>query len=80
MAERTFRSLPFSDVDALMRVLDEPSRPQTIELEIAIDAKLDDSRLADAIVGASDRHPMARARQAAVGPFASNDRWEIGSV
>lgn len=78
MAERT-RVLAFSDVDAIMRVLDEPRRPQTIELELelASASALDERRLRDAVERAAKRHPMARARQLPAGPLAPNDRWTI---
>ena len=77
MAERTNRVLPFSDVDSVMRVLDEPRRPQTIELEVAVKARLDESHLRSAVMRAADLHPMTRARQLAAGPFAPNDRWKL---
>ncbi|MDQ3146904.1 MAG: hypothetical protein M3R01_08230 [Actinomycetota bacterium] len=77
MTDTERRTIPFSDVDALMRVLDEPRRPQTIQLEVAVDGRLDEGRLRDAVAEAARRHPMARARQLPAGPFDPNDRWEI---
>lgn len=78
MAERN-RVLAFSDVDAIMRVLDEPRRPQTIELEVEVASAspLDETPLRDAVERAAERHPMARARQLPSGPLAPNDRWAI---
>lgn len=79
MAKSATRVLTFSDVDAVMRVLDEPRRPQTIELEVAVNARLDESRLRHAVMRSASLHPMARARQLAAGPLAPNDRWEINA-
>lgn len=60
-----------------MRALDEPRRPQTIHLEVALDRSLDEARLRTAISEAVDRHPMARARQLPAGPFDSGFTWQI---
>lgn len=74
------RTIEFTGVDALMRSLDEPARPQTIELEVAVAEPLDDQRIADAVEVAAHRHPMARASQAAAGPFDLNYRWTLGGT
>ncbi|MDQ2754327.1 MAG: hypothetical protein M3R71_02125 [Actinomycetota bacterium] len=74
------RLLPFTGVDNLMRALDEPRRPQTIELEVAVGGRLDDQRLRDAVGAAADRHPMARARQVRSKPLDLNYAWHIDST
>ena len=77
MARTSNRTFPFSGVDAVMRALDEPDRPQTIELEVAVRGHLDEARLRQAVLDAAARHPMARARQRPANPFDANDTWEI---
>lgn len=71
------RRIAFNGVDSLMRGLDEPSRPQTIELEVAVSERLDAHRVRDAVVAAADRHPMARARQVESKPFDLDYGWTI---
>jgi len=70
-------SVPFNGIDSLMRGLDEPRRPQTIELEVAVADRLDDERLREAVTAAADRHPMARAHQRPAKPFDLNYAWVI---
>lgn len=69
--------VPFSGVDGLMDALDEPGRPQTIELELAIAETLGDDRFREAVVTAASRHPMARASKSAARPFDTNYVWTI---
>ncbi len=77
MATTTRSTVPFNGVDSLMRGLDEPRRPQTIELEVAISGRLDDRRVRRAVALAVGRHPMARARQLPAKPLDLNDAWQI---
>ena len=77
MADTDSRTTPFSGVDGLMRALDEPRRPQTIQLEVALTERLDEERLRRSATEAAGRHPMARARQRSASPFDLNDTWEI---
>ena len=64
--------VPFNGADSLMRALDEPGRPQTIELEVALADILDDDRLVDAVTTAAVVHPTARAHQLAARPLDSH--------
>ena len=80
MATTVSRTVPFSGVDSVMRVLDEPRRPQTIELEVAVAGRLDDRRVRSAVATAAGLHPMARAQQRAAKPYDRNDTWEISDV
>lgn len=80
MAQTTSSRIPFSGVDSLMRALDEPGRPQTIELEVAVTEPLDEQRLRDAVADAASRHPMARARQLRARPFDLEYAWKIGAT
>jgi len=67
-------------VDGLMHALDEPRRPQTIELEVALSGRLDDQRLRHAVAAAAGRHPMARARMLPAQPFDAGFSWEIAGT
>jgi NRPS condensation-like uncharacterized protein len=70
-------TLPFSPVDEAVRLLDSPSEPWSIQLELRVCGRLDESRLRDALGQALLRHPMTRARQR---PARGDDRqyhWEI---
>lgn len=69
--------VPFSGVDGLMDALDEPGRPQTIELEVAVAERLDDDRFREAVIAAANQHPMARARKMTARPFDNNFVWQI---
>ncbi|MGI8757110.1 MAG: hypothetical protein ACR2MB_14905 [Acidimicrobiales bacterium] len=80
MATTTSSRIPFSGVDSLMRALDEPGRPQTIELEVAVTKSLDEQRLRDAVADAASRHPMARARQLPARLFDLEFAWKIGAT
>ncbi|MFI5040298.1 MAG: hypothetical protein ACHQNA_00370 [Acidimicrobiales bacterium] len=77
MARTGRRSVPFNGVDDLMRGLDEPRRPQTIELEVGVADQLVDQRLREAVATAVGRHPMARAHQRPAKPFDLNYAWEL---
>ncbi len=77
MSDASTRTVPFSGVDSVMSALDEPRRPQTIELEVAVSERLDEQRLRQAVATAAERHPMARARQLPARPLDGNFSWEI---
>lgn len=77
MASTNGLTIPFNGVDGMMRGLDEPRRPQTIELEVAVGDRLVDQRLREAVAIAADRHPMAKARQLPARPFDLNYAWTI---
>ncbi|MBA2624075.1 MAG: hypothetical protein H0U89_00460 [Acidimicrobiia bacterium] len=77
MVETAGRIVPFNGVDSLMLGLDDPQRPQTIELEVGTTVRLVDRRLRKAVATAVGRHPMARAHQRPAKPFDLNDSWEI---
>lgn len=60
-----------------MGALDEPRRPQTIELEVAVKQRLDEQRFREAVATAAGRHPMARARRLPARPLDGNYSWAI---
>lgn len=55
--------LPFTVIDQAVHVLDTPSEPWTIQLELAVPGRLDEARLRTAVQLAVACHPMARVRQ-----------------
>ncbi|MDQ3765115.1 MAG: condensation domain-containing protein [Actinomycetota bacterium] len=70
-------TLPFNAVDEAVRLLDSPTEPWSIQLELRVSGRLDESRLRAALGQALARHPMIRARQL---PANARDRqycWEI---
>ncbi len=77
MANTSSLRVPFTGVDSLMHALDEPRRPQNIELEVAVSERLDEPRLREAVSSAAARHPMARARQLPAKPLDLEYAWEI---
>lgn len=69
--------VPFTVVDEVVHHLDTPLEPWSIEVEVAVDGRLDEDRLRQAVGEALARHPMARARCV---PVRASDRsytWEI---
>jgi len=71
------RRLPFTVIDQAVHLLDTPTEPWSIQLEIRLERHLDENRLRVAVSSAAGSHPMARARQA---PGSWRDRawwWEI---
>ncbi len=77
MTKGHLQTVPFNGVDSLMRGLDEPNRPQTIELEVALVERLEEQRLRDAVTTAASRHPFARVRQVRSKIFDLDYIWEI---
>jgi NRPS condensation-like uncharacterized protein len=70
-------TLPFNAVDEAVRLLDSPSEPWSIQLELRVSGRLDESRLRAALGTALARHPMTRARQLPAGARDRHYRWEI---
>ena len=69
--------VPFTVIDEAILVLDTPTEPWTIQMEVRFDGHLDEQRLRSALRKAVADHPMARARQL---PAKRSDRtwtWEI---
>ncbi|MGH4012162.1 MAG: hypothetical protein ACRDTH_29050 [Pseudonocardiaceae bacterium] len=54
---------PFNAVHEAIRLLDSPSEPWSIQLELRVSGWLDESRLRAALGEALAHHPMTRARQ-----------------
>ena len=71
-------TVPFNAVDEVVHVLDSPAEPWSIQLEVGVEGSLDEQRLREALAEALMRHPMARARKAAVSPKGERRlQWEI---
>jgi hypothetical protein len=51
----------FNEIDEAVRLLDSPSEPWSIQLELRVRGRLDECRLRTALGEALARHPMARA-------------------
>jgi NRPS condensation-like uncharacterized protein len=69
--------LPFTVVDEVVHHLDTPLEPWSIEVEVAVDGRLDDDRLRKAVGEALARHPMARARCVPVRGSDHSYTWEL---
>jgi NRPS condensation-like uncharacterized protein len=64
-------------LDELYLHLDRPDEPWSVQLEVGVEGRVDEERLAAAVQGAATRHPIARAR---LGDWSGTDRrynWEI---
>jgi NRPS condensation-like uncharacterized protein len=70
-------TLPFNVVDEAVRLLDSASEPWSIQLELRVSGRLDESRLRAALRQAMARHPMTRARQLPASGWARQYRWQI---
>lgn len=69
--------VPFTEVDEAVRLLDTPSEPWSIELEVALEGRLDEGRLREAVSRALAGHAMARVRML---PARRSDRrycWQV---
>lgn len=69
--------VPFTEVDEAVRLLDTPSEPWSIELELALEGRLDEGRLRHALNRALAGHAMARVRML---PARRSDRrycWQL---
>ncbi|MDQ4098655.1 MAG: hypothetical protein M3144_12410 [Actinomycetota bacterium] len=58
-------------------MLDTPSEPWTIQLELGLEGRLDEERLRSAVGDAITRHPMARVRQLPARPNDKTWWWEV---
>jgi NRPS condensation-like uncharacterized protein len=70
-------TLPFNVVDEAVRLLDSASEPWSIQLELRVSGRLDESRLRAALGQAMARHPMTRARQLPASWRARQYHWQI---
>jgi NRPS condensation-like uncharacterized protein len=68
---------PFTVVDEIVHHLDTPLEPWSIEAEVAVEGRLDDDRLRQAVGEALSRHPMARARCIPARGSERTYTWEI---
>ena len=73
-------TLPFTVVDEAIVHLDTPTEPWSIEVELHVAGRLDESRLRWALGQAMGRHPMARARRLPARPRDRTYAWEITPV
>ena len=69
--------LPFTVVDEVVHHLDTPLEPWSIEVEVAVEGRLDDDRLRRAVGEALIRHPMARARCIPARGSERSYTWEL---
>jgi NRPS condensation-like uncharacterized protein len=75
-----FQYVPFSVVDQAIHLIDREHEPWSIQLEVRVPGRLDESRLREAVGQAIGLHPMARAHKS---PFKFSDRrfrWAIGEA
>ena len=70
-------TVPFSVIDEAVHLLDVPTAPWSIQLEVRVRGHLDEARLRAAIGEALSRHPMARAHKKASRLRARLDSWVI---
>ena len=59
-------------LDVAIEALDSEDEPWTVHLEVEVEGRLDEARLHAAVVTATERHPLARARLAS-----TRSHWEI---
>jgi len=69
--------IPFSAVDEAVHLLETEAAPWSIQMEVAVEGRLDEGRLRAAFGHALAAHPMARARKVASRPAEHTDQWEI---
>jgi NRPS condensation-like uncharacterized protein len=72
-------TVPFSVIDEAIHLLDVPTAPWSIQLEVRVDGHLDETRLRASVFEALRRHPMARARKMPSRLRAPLDHWAITS-
>lgn len=72
--------VPFGLIDEAIHLLDTEAAPWSIQLEVRVTGRLDESRLRDALVQALATHPMARARKEASRRSMHRDNWVIPPV
>ncbi|MEN3314034.1 MAG: hypothetical protein V7605_268 [Acidimicrobiaceae bacterium] len=71
--------MPFSVVDEAVHLLETEAAPWSVEMELAVEGHLDETRLRTAFAHALEAHPMARARKVASRPALHTDQWEIAA-
>jgi NRPS condensation-like uncharacterized protein len=71
--------VPFSVIDQAIHLLDVPTAPWSIQLEVRVEGHLDEARLRSAIAAGIGHHPMARARKLPSRLRAHVDHWCIES-
>jgi NRPS condensation-like uncharacterized protein len=72
-------TVPFSVIDQAIHLLDVPTAPWSIQLEVRVEGHLDEARLRAAIGAAMGHHPMARVRKLPSRLRAHVDNWCIES-
>lgn len=70
--------VPFSLVDEAVHLLDDSQAPWSIQLEVRVAGRLDETRLRQSLGQAIDAHPMAGARMVASTRWRTRDRWALG--
>jgi NRPS condensation-like uncharacterized protein len=70
-------TVPFSVIDQAIHLLDVPTAPWSIQLEVRVHGHLSDARLRAAIAEALKRHPMARAAKLPSRLRSRIDSWAI---
>ena len=74
------RRVPFSVVDEAVYLLDNEVEPWSVQLEVRVEGRLDETRLRTALAEALAAHPMARARKATSRRRDKRFQWEITHV
>lgn len=69
--------IPFNVIDEAVHVLDSPTEPWSVHLEIRVAGRLDEQRLRSAVPQALAAHPLARARKMPARASAHGYHWEI---
>jgi NRPS condensation-like uncharacterized protein len=73
----TNKTVPFSVIDQAIHLLDVPTAPWSIQLEVRVRGQLCEAQLRAAIAEALGRHPMARAAKLPSRLRARIDNWVI---
>lgn len=69
--------IELNPVDRVIYHLDQVTEPWSVHCEVRVEGRLDPARVAAAAASAAARHPLARARLAAVRPYARTLFWDI---
>ncbi|HEX6596590.1 MAG TPA: hypothetical protein VF045_06615 [Acidimicrobiales bacterium] len=69
--------VPFTVIDQAVHLLDTPSEPWGIQLELTLSGSLDEAKLRSAVRTAMARHPMTRARRLPARRTDTTWSWEI---
>ena len=70
-------TVPFSVIDEAVHLLDSEAAPWSVQLELRVTGRLDETRLRDAFRRALALHPMARVRKASSPRTAHISRWQV---